>query len=249
MVAVVVGLFGLVIGGFLDVLIHRGAICRTIVCPLSRCPACGERIKSFDNLPVLPYLILRRRCRNCKVRISPRYPLVEALTGKFFARVAYKFGLYLSLAWALVLTSVLVALAGTDLGHRPLPNAIVVPKTVVGLLLSAVVGPQGWWIYPLSAIAVAAGLFALALAYPGGIGQGDVKMGGMLGALLGPYAALVVFLGALLGALVGGVLKVSGAIACGSALPSGVFLALAGVCTLFLGQDVWDLYLRLVRGA
>jgi leader peptidase (prepilin peptidase)/N-methyltransferase len=240
-VAVVVGLFGLVIGGFLDVLIHRGPICRTIVCPSSRCPSCGERIKSFDNLPVLPYLILRRRCRNCKVRILPRYPLVEALTGKFFARTAYKFGLYLSLAWALVLTSVLVALAGTDLGHRLLPNAIVVPETVVG--------PEGWWIYPLSAIAVAAGLFALALAYPGGIGQGDVKMGGMLGALLGPYAALVVFLGALLGALVGGVLMVSGAIECGSALPFGVFLALAGVCTLFLGQDVWDWYLRLVRGA
>jgi leader peptidase (prepilin peptidase)/N-methyltransferase len=248
-VAVVVGLFGLVIGGFLDVLIHRGPICRTIVCPSSRCPSCGERIKSLDHLPVLPYLILRRRCRNCKLRISPRYPLVEALTGIFFARAAYKFGLYLSLAWALVLISVLVALAGTDLEHRLLPNTIVIPETVVGLLLSAVVGPEGWWIYPLSAIAVAAGLFALALAYPGGIGQGDVKTGGMLGALLGPYAALVVFLGALLGALVGGVLMVSGAIECGSALPFGVFLALAGVCTLFLGQDVWDWYLRLVRGA
>jgi leader peptidase (prepilin peptidase)/N-methyltransferase len=99
--------------------------------------------------------------------------------------------------WALVLISVLVALAGTDLEHRLLPNAIVVPATVVGLLLSAVIDPEGWWVYPLSAVAVAAGLFALAVAYPGGMGMGDVKMGVMLGAFLGPYAALVVFLGAL----------------------------------------------------
>jgi leader peptidase (prepilin peptidase)/N-methyltransferase len=192
---------------------------------------------------------LRGRCRSCKARISPRYPLVEALTGILFALAAYEFGLSLSLAWALVLISVLVALAGTDLEHRLLPNAIVVPAAVAGFSLSAVVDPEGWWIYPVSAVAVAAGLFALALAYPGGMGMGDVKMGGMLGAFLGPYAALAVFIGALLGALVGGVLMVTGAIERGSALPFGIFLALAGIFTLFLGQDAWGWYLRLVRGA
>ena len=104
-------------------------------------------------------------------------------------------------------------------------------------------------LYPVSAVAVAAGLFALALAYPGGMGMGDVNMSGMLGAFLGPYAALAVFTGALVGALVGGVLMVTGAIQRGSALPFGVFLALAGVLTLFLGQDVWSWYLRIVRVA
>jgi leader peptidase (prepilin peptidase)/N-methyltransferase len=148
-----------------------------------------------------------------------------------------------------LVTSVLVTLAGTDLEHRLLPNAILVPATVVGLLSSAVVDPEGWWIYPLSAIAVAAGLFALALAYPGGMGMGDVKMGGMLGAFLGPYAALAVFLGALLDALVGGVLMGTGSIERGSALSFGVLLALAAVLTLFLGQDGWGWYLRLVRVA
>lgn len=249
MIAVVAGLFGLVVGSFLNVVIHRVPIRQSIVRPSSRCPSCGERIKSFDNLPVLSYLMLRGRCRSCKVRISPRYPLVEALTGILFALSAYEFGLSLSLAWALVLISVLVALAGTDLEHRLLPNAIVVPAAVVGFLLSVVVDPEGWWIYLVSAVAVAAGLFALALAYPGGMGMGDVKMGGMLGAFLGPYAALAVFIGALLGVLVGGVLMVTGTIERGSALPFGVFLALAGVFTLFLGQDVWGWYLRLVRGA
>ncbi len=247
--AVAAGLFGLVIGSFLNVVIHRVPIRQSIVRPSSRCPCCGERIKSFDNLPVLSYLVLRGQCRSCKARISPRYPLVEALTGILFALAAYEFGLSLSLAWALVLISVLVALAGTDFEYRLLPNAIVVPAAVVGFLLSAVVDPEGWWIYLVSAVAVAAGLFALALAYPGGMGMGDVKMGGMLGAFLGPYAALAVFIGALLGALVGGVLMVTGTIERGSALPFGVFLALAGVFTLFLGQDAWGWYLRLVRGA
>jgi leader peptidase (prepilin peptidase) / N-methyltransferase len=248
-IAVVVGLFGLVIGSFLNVMIHRVPIRQSIVWPSSRCPSCGEGIKSLDNLPVLSYLILRGRCRSCKARISPRYPLVEAVTGILFALAAYEFGLSLSLAWALVLISALVVLAGTDLEHRLLPNAIVGPAAIVGFSLSAVVDPEGWWIYLVSAVAVAAGLFALALAYPGGMGMGDVKMGGMLGAFLGPYAALAVFIGALLGALVGGILMVTGAIERGSALPFGVFLALAGVLTLFLGQDVWGWYLRLVRVA
>jgi leader peptidase (prepilin peptidase) / N-methyltransferase len=248
-IVVVAGLFGLVVGSFLNVVIHRVPIRQSIVRPSSRCPSCGERIESFDNLPVLSYLVLRGRCRSCKAHISPRYPLVEALTGVLFALAAYEFGLSVSLAWALVLISVLVALAGTDLEHRLLPNAIVVLAAMVGFLLSAVVDLERWWIYPVSAVAVAAGLFALALAYPGGMGMGDVKMGGMLGAFLGPYAALAVFIGALLGALVGGVLMVTGAVERGSALPFGVFLALAGIFTLFLGQDVWGWYLRLVRGA
>jgi leader peptidase (prepilin peptidase) / N-methyltransferase len=238
-----------VVGSFLNVVIHRVPIRQSLAWPSSRCPSCGERIKSFDNLPVLAYLMLRGRCRSCKARISPRYPLVEALTGLLFALAAYEFGLSLALAWALVLISVLVALAGIDLEHRLLPNAIVVPAAVVGFSLSAVVDPDGWWIYLISAVAVAAGLFALALVYPGGMGMGDVKMGGMLGAFLGPYAALAVFIGALAGALVGGGLMVTGGIERGSALPFGVFLALAGVFTLFLGQDVWGWYLRLVRGA
>jgi len=247
-IAVVVGLFGLVIGSFLNVVIHRVPIHQSIIWPSSRCPSCGERIKSLDNLPVLSYLILRRRCRNCKARISPRHPLVEALTGFLFGLAAYEFGISLELVSALVLISVLVALAGTDLEHRLLPNAIVGPAAVVGFVLSVVGDPGGWWVYLISAVGVAAGLFALALAYPDGMGMGDVKMGGMLGAFLGPYAALAVFVGALLGALVGWSLMVTGRIQRRSALPFGVFLAFAGVFTLFLGEQVWGWYLRLLGG-
>jgi leader peptidase (prepilin peptidase)/N-methyltransferase len=178
MTAVVAALSGLVIGSFLNVVIHRVPLRKSIVWRSSKCPSCGERIKSFDNLPIISYLILRGRCRNCKIRISPRYPLVEALTGLLFGLAAYEFRLSLSLLWALVLISVLVVLAGTDLEQRLLPNAIVGPAAVVGLTLSVARDRGGWWVYLVSAVGIAAGLFALALAYPGGMRMGDVKMGG-----------------------------------------------------------------------
>jgi leader peptidase (prepilin peptidase)/N-methyltransferase len=244
----VVGLFGLVMGSFLNVVIHRVPLRQSIVWPSSRCLSCGVDIPAHDNIPVLSYLILRGRCRNCKARISPRYPVVEVLTGLLFGLAAYEFGLSLALVSALVLISVLVVLAGTDLEHRLLPNVVVGPAAVVGFALSVAGDPGRWWVYLVSAVGVAAGLFALALAYPGGMGMGDVKMGGMLGAFLGLYAALAVFVGALVGAIIGGLLIATSRIQRQSALPFGVFLALGGGLTLFAGQEVWDWYLRLIGG-
>jgi len=238
-IPVVVGLFGLVVGSFLNVVIHRVPLRQSVVWPSSRCPNCGVGIPARDNVPVVSYLVLGGRCRNCKVRISPRYPFVEALTGFLFGLAAYEFGLSLALVSALVLISVLLALGGIDLEQRLLPNVIVGPATGAGFALSVAGDPLRWWVYLVSVVGVAAGLFALALAYPGGMGMGDVKMGGMLGAFLGPYAALAVFLGALLGVVGGGVLMAVGKIQRRSALPFGVFLALAGVFVLFFGQEIW----------
>ena len=245
MIPFVTELFGLIIGSFLNGVIHRVPLKRSIVWPSSACPSCGGPIESFDNLQVHPCILLRGRYRNCEVRISPRYPLVEGLTGLLFALAGYECGLSLELVWAVVLISVLVALSGIDLEHRLLPNVIVGPAAV-GFVLSVARDPGRWWVYLLSAVAVAAGLFALALVYPGGMGMGDVKMGGMLGAFLGPCASLTVFVGALVGALVGGTLMITGRFQRRSALPFGVFLALAGGFTLFLGQEVWECYWRLV---
>jgi leader peptidase (prepilin peptidase) / N-methyltransferase len=242
------GLFGLVVGSFLNVVIHRIPLHQSVVWPASRCPACGEPIRPIDNVPILSYLLLQGRCRSCKARISARYPLVEALTGALFAAAAYEFGLDLRLLWALVLISTLIALAGIDLEHRLLPNAIVGPAALAGLSLSILASPERWWVYPVSALAVAGGLFALAIAHPGGMGMGDVKMGGMLGAFLGPYAALAVFLGAFAGAITGGLLMAIGKIQRRHALPFGVFMALGGILALFVGPQLWELYLGLARG-
>ncbi|MCA1838683.1 MAG: prepilin peptidase, partial [Actinobacteria bacterium] len=209
---------------------------------------CGADIPAHDNIPVLSYLVLRGRCRNCKARISSRYLVVEVLTGLLFGLAAYEFGLSLALVSALVLISVLVVLAMTDLEHRLLPNVVVGPAAVVGFALSVAGDPGRWWVYLVSAVGVAAGLLTLALAYPGGMGMGDVKMGGMLGAFLGLYAALAVFVGAVVGAIIGGILIATSRIQRQSALPFGVFLALGGGLTLFAGREVWDWYLRLIGG-
>jgi leader peptidase (prepilin peptidase)/N-methyltransferase len=234
--AVVAVFFGLVVGSFLNVLIHRVPLRQSIVWPSSQCPKCGAPIKSFDNIPLLSYMLLRGKCRECRARISPRYSLVEGLTGLLFGLAAYEFGLSLALVPALVFVAVLTALAVTDLEHRLLPNAIVLPATIVGLVLSIAVDPERWWVYVVSTVAVTAGLFALVFAYPRGMGMGDVKMGGMLGAFLGPDAALAVFIGALVGALVGGVLMAAGKMGRRTALPFGGFWRSRGYSCCSLGR-------------
>ncbi|MBA2442630.1 MAG: prepilin peptidase [Rubrobacter sp.] len=244
LVAAVLALFGLVIGSFLNVVIHRVPLGESVVWPSSRCPECGAAISPRDNVPVLSYLLLAGRCRSCKTAISARYPAVEASTGLLFGAAAYRFGLGVELLAALVLISVLITLSGTDLEYRLLPNVIVVPAALAGFGLSVLAQPSAWWVYLLSALAVGGGLLALALLYPSGMGMGDVKMGAMLGTFLGPYAALAVFLGALAGALASGGLMLAGKLRRRSALPFGVFLALGGLVVLFAGAELWGLYLR-----
>ncbi len=246
MIVVVIGVLGLVIGSFLNVVIYRVPLRRSIVWPASHCPQCGAAIKPRDNVPLLSYVLLRGRCRYCGARISVRYPAVEALTGILFAAAAYEFRPGYVLLSALVLISALISLAAIDLEHRLLPNAIVGPAALVGFALSVLASPERWWLYLLSAGAVAGGLLLLATLYPGGMGMGDVKMGGMLGAFLGPYAALAVFLGALLGATSGGLLMAAGKVQRRSALPFGLFMALGGVISLFVGPQLWSLYMNVI---
>ena len=239
-------LFGLVVGSFLNVVIHRVPKRESVVWPASHCPHCGEPIRPRDNVPLISYLLLRGRCRHCKEPISARYPVVEATTGLLFGAAAYEFGASLALLSALVLISALISLAAIDLEHRLLPNVIVGPAALVGLALSILADPTGWWTYPLSAVGVGGSLFVLALVYPRGMGMGDVKMGGMLGAFLGPYAALAVFLGAVLGVISGGLLMAAGKVQRRSALPFGLFMALGGVISLFVGPQLWSLYTNLM---
>lgn len=249
LVVVVAVLFGLVVGSFLNVVIYRVPRRESIVWPASHCPSCGETIAPKDNVPLVSYMLLRGRCRNCKERISARYPLVEALTGVLFGTAVLRFGVSLQLISALVLICVVVALAGTDLAQRLLPNVIVGPAAIAGFALSVIAEPARWWVYLGSAAAVAGALFALVLVYPRGMGMGDVKMGGMLGAFLGPYAALAVFLGALSGLLVSVALMAAGKMGRRSAIPFGAFLSFGGLVSLFFGREVWEWYLSLVRGA
>lgn len=246
--AVTLFAFGLVIGSFLNVVIHRVPRKESVVWPASHCPRCGAKLRSRDNVPLISYALLGGRCRDCAARISARYPAVELLTGLLFAAAAYRFGASFELAGALVLVCALVVLAGTDLEHRLLPNAIVLPALVAGLILSVAANPGAWWTYPVAAVAVGGFLLALALTYPGGMGMGDVKMGAMLGAFLGGYAALAVFAGAVFGALCAGVLMLVGLAGRRAAIPFGAFMALGGLAALFWGESVWSEYLGLLGG-
>lgn len=176
-----------------------------------------------------------------------KYPLIEATTSVLFAAAACEFGLSVDLVAALVLLAALVALAAIDLGHRLLPNAIVLPAAVVGFALSAIGNPGGWWVYPASAIAVGGGLFALAVIYTGGMGMGDVKMGAMLGMFLGPYAAIAIFFGTFVGAVAGGLLVTLGRVGRRYPMPFGAFMAAGGGVALFFGQELWEVYLGLIR--
>lgn len=239
-------MLGLIVGSFLNVVVHRVPAGGSVVRPASRCPDCGKAILRRDNVPIVSYVLLRGHCRNCGERIPARYPLVEGLTGLLFGAAAVRFEGVGQLLLALTLISVLIALAATDIEHRLLPNAIVGPAAVAGFVLSAVAGPMAWWTYPLAGLAVAGSLFALATVYKGGMGMGDVKMGAMLGLFLGPYAALAVFLGAFLGSVVYGALAPFGKLGRRSALPFGTFMAVGGLAALFAGPELWGLYANLV---
>lgn len=243
--AILAGLFGLLIGSFLNVVIHRVPLKQSVAWPGSHCPQCNAPIRAYDNIPVVSYLILGGKCRSCAVRIPVRYPLVELLVGLLFFAVALRFGITLALAPALVLVAVSVVLAATDLEHRLLPNVIVGPAAIVGLALSILARPEWWWVYPSSALACGAALFLIASLYPGGMGMGDVKMAAMLGCFLGPFAFLAVFVGALSGTLVSVALMLARKIGRRSLIPFGTFMAFGAVVVLFFGPALWGRYLAI----
>jgi len=202
------------IGSFLNVIVYRVPLKRSIIAPPSACTDCGARIKGYDNIPVFSWLFLRGKCRNCKSTISIRYPFVELGTGVFFAIVAWKFwpstsSTYLLLIAFLYLAAMSVALALIDLDTSTLPNWLVLPSYFVGVvLLSAagiVSGDYGALIRAGVGMAVLWLIyFGMAMAYPGGMGFGDVKLAGVLGLFLGYLGWGALFTGAFAAFVLGG---------------------------------------------
>ena len=222
--ALFAGILGLAIGSFLNVVIYRVPAGRSIVAPASACPTCSSAIRAYDNVPVLSWLVLRGKCRDCAAPISARYPFVELGTGLFFAAVAVFFapailaapnirgivGGLLVLVAFLYLAAVSVALALIDLDVHKLPNAIVLPAYAVGavLLTSASVLSGEYSVLLRAGIAMAAlflAYFLMAFVYPAGMGLGDVKLAGVLGLYLGWVGWGAVIIGALGAFILGGV--------------------------------------------
>jgi leader peptidase (prepilin peptidase)/N-methyltransferase len=234
---------GAVIGSFLNVVVYRLPREQSLVTPGSRCPSCERAIAPFDNVPVLSWLILRGRCRHCGTRISPRYPAVELTTAVAFAAVVAVRGFDDGLVIELPFVACLIALAGIDLDHKLLPNRIVYPMAAYGLLATVVVDADDLVEHVAAGAGAFAFLLAAVLAYPRGMGMGDVKLGGAMGLFLGLSTIPALLAAFLSGTIVGlAIIAREGAAARKKAVPFGVFLALGGLVGVLAGPELIELY-------
>jgi prepilin signal peptidase PulO-like enzyme (type II secretory pathway) len=235
---------GLAIGSFLNVLAARVPLKRSVVTPGSACMACGRELSVFENVPVLSYLLLRGRCKGCGTRIGVVYPAVELLTAVLIAGSFLAFGFSGKAFVAAFFCAALVTVSATDLSHRIVPNVIVLPAAVVVLAAMTVLEPSAEW--ALGAFGASLFLFLAALAYPKGMGMGDVKLALLLGAMLGRTVPVALMVG-MLAALVPSAFLFArhGSAARKMGIPFAPFLSLGGVVALFFGDDLLDAYLTL----
>ncbi len=243
--AVLAFLGGLVGGSFVTVVAYRVPRGESIVGPRSRCPACGAQIAAYDNLPVVSWVLLRGRGRCCGVPISPRYPLTELALGALYAAtVLVLWDEPAEIALGLVFVTTLVAITLTDLEQRIIPNKILIVAAALGTAIAAVGDPGSLPERAISAAAAGGLLFGAALAYPRGMGLGDVKLAAVMGLFLGRNVAPAILVALLAGSLVGlAMIARDGAGARKKAIPFGPFLALGGVVGLLAGDQMVDWYL------
>jgi leader peptidase (prepilin peptidase)/N-methyltransferase len=238
------GAVGLVVGSFLNVLIHRLPRGESIVSPGSHCPRCGAPVRAFQNVPVVSWLVLRGKCAACRAPIAVRYPVIELVNGILWVLVAWRAADWGALISGGYLASSCLALLAIDAELQILPDKITLTGIAVGILLSFL-SPSRSPVAALVGAAVGAGgLWLVAFLYERiagheGMGLGDVKMLGMIGAFLGPWGVLVTILAASLsGSLVGIILILSGAGTRKLRLPFGVFLAIGAVLAWFFGAPL-----------
>lgn len=250
---------GLAVGSFLNVVVWRVPRGEKLSTPPSACPKCEHAIRWYDNVPVLGWLLLRGRCRDCSEPISIRYPLVEAFTAVVFGVIAGVVGAESQLIWALpaflYLAAISIALTLIDLDSHTLPNRIVLPSIIVGILLLAFasVGTANWGAM-LGALAGSAALFTfyfiVALISPRGMGMGDVKLAAVLGLYLGWLGWGVLAVGAFAAFLFGGLfaiaLLVAGRARRRSAIPFGPWMIAGAWLGIACGSQVWNGYKAVV---
>lgn len=236
---------GLIIGSFLNVVAWRLPRGESLAHPPSHCPSCGVAIRPYDNVPVLSWLLLRGRCRSCREPISARYPVVELATGLLYAAVVLFRDGTLDVVLGLILVTFLVPITLIDLDLRLIPNKLTLPLAVASIAAVAIISPSDLLEYLVSGAGGFLFFFLAALAYPRGMGLGDVKLAGAMGLALGRSIAP-----AILFALIGGV--VIGALVIArkgaregrkTAVPFGPFLALGGIAAMFAGEPLMDAYL------
>jgi leader peptidase (prepilin peptidase)/N-methyltransferase len=233
---------GLALGSFLNVVAARVPLRRSLARPGSACMACAAPIAWYDNVPLLSYVVLRGRCRSCRAPIGLLYPAVELTAGLLVAACVLAFGPTLDAALAAFFCCVLVAISAIDLQHRIVPNVIVLPATALALPAQTLLHPSPEW--AIGALGASLFLFLAVLAYPAGMGMGDVKLALFMGAVLGKAVAVALMLG-MLAALIPGLFLLArhGSKARKMAIPFAPFLALGSVIALFWGDALLSAYL------
>jgi leader peptidase (prepilin peptidase) / N-methyltransferase len=236
---------GLAIGSFLNVVAARIPLHRSIVSPGSACMSCETELRWHDNVPLLSFALLRGRCRHCQAAIPWRYPLVEAVTALLIGGSVLKYGISWQAAVGAFFCAALVAVSATDVERFVIPNKVVLPAAAVVLAAQTLLHPSVEW--TVGAFGASGFLFLAALAYPAGMGMGDVKLALLLGAMLGRTAPVALMIG-MIAALVPSIVLLvrHGSAARKMRIPFGPFLALGGVIALFAGNVLLDAYLGLL---
>ena len=245
--------FGLCVGSFLNVCIFRIPAGKSIVFPGSTCPQCHTAIRFYDNIPVLSYILLGGKCRNCKASISVRYPLIELLTGFFAVCTFLKFGVTVSALIYFAFIAVLLAITFIDIDHRIIPDVISLPGIIV-FFLAALFLPDMNWKQSLLGVAIGGGsLFLVAWGYhlltkKEGMGGGDIKLLAMIGALVGWKGVFfTIFISSAVGTLIGlGVMLITRQ-NMKLAVPFGPFLAIGAVTYIFFGPELIYWYFGLMQ--
>jgi leader peptidase (prepilin peptidase)/N-methyltransferase len=238
------GVLGAIVGSFLNVVVHRLPRHESLVSPASHCPRCGTPVKPYDNIPILSWLLLRGRCRSCGEPISPRYPLVEGLTGVLCVGAVLAHDTVAGIALSIALILIVVPAALIDLEHRIIPNRLTALGAVLAIVLGTALDPTGELERLIAGIAAGGFLLLAALAYPGGMGMGDVKLAGVMGLFLGRAVAPAILIALLAGVLVGAVIIARKGAHEGrkTAVPFGPFLALGAIVAVYAGMPLIDLY-------
>jgi leader peptidase (prepilin peptidase) / N-methyltransferase len=237
--------FGLIFGSFLNVVAYRLPRGESLATPASRCPGCDTPIKPYDNVPVISWLLLRGRCRACGTSIAWRYPLVELATGVLMALVVVRFGADADVWIGLAFVALLVPVTVIDIDFRIIPNKLMIVGTVAAPAILALTDADALPEHLIAAAAAGGFLLVAAVAYPSGMGMGDVKLAFVMGLFLGRDVGVAMLLALVAGSLVGvAVIARKGAKeGRKTALPFGPFLALGGLVALFAGEPVVDWYL------
>jgi leader peptidase (prepilin peptidase) / N-methyltransferase len=240
------GVLGAIVGSFLNVVVYRLPRHESLVTPASHCPRCGTPVKPYDNIPILSFLLLRGRCRTCAAPISPRYPLVEALTAALCigAVLVHHSAAEIALSVALILFVVPAALI--DLEYRIIPNRLTALGAVAAIVIGLVLDPAGEPERLIAGAAAGGFLLLAALAYPGGMGMGDVKLAAVMGLFFGQAVAPAMLIALIAGVLVGAfIIARKGAVeGRKTAVPFGPFLALGALVGVFAGQDIVQSYVH-----